>query len=209
MTARSLKATGIPKRFWGMSLSDLQQSTDAVYAVEEYLENIADYRDQGVGVLLHGEPGMGKTTLASIIGVTAFSLGYSVAYTTMASFVHRQIQNMGNRDAGKNPDYSPETRREAGDRWMAFTKQMSYWRNRLDFLIIDDVGKEHTTSTRFAEDEFDYLFRHRFDKGNPTVLTSNIPITKWASRYSDSMFSFIHEACEIVPVTADVDYRRA
>jgi hypothetical protein len=40
-------------------------------------------------------------------------------------------------------------------------------------------------------------------RGLPTLLTSNIPLEKWAGKYSDSMFSFQHEASIIVPIVAD------
>ena len=69
---------------------------------------------------------------------------------------------------------------------------------RVEALVIDDVGKEHRTSTGYAEDVFDLLVRTRHNKGLLTVLTSNLPITRWSGEYSDSMESLVRRSALVL-----------
>ena len=69
---------------------------------------------------------------------------------------------------------------------------------RVKVLVIDDVGKEHTTSSKFAEDAFDLLVRTRHNSGMTTIYTTNIPVAKWSYLYSDSMRSLIERSSRIV-----------
>jgi DNA replication protein DnaC len=71
-------------------------------------------------------------------------------------------------------------------------------KSRVKVLVIDDVGKEHTTQTRYAEDAFDLLVRNRHNSGMTTIYTTNVPVTKWAYHYSDSMRSLIERSSRIV-----------
>jgi DNA replication protein DnaC len=71
-------------------------------------------------------------------------------------------------------------------------------KSRVRVLVIDDVGKEHTTSSNFAEDAFDLLVRTRHNGGMTTIYTTNIPVNKWKYTYSESMRSLIERSSRIV-----------
>lgn len=71
-------------------------------------------------------------------------------------------------------------------------------KDRVKVLVIDDVGKEHTTSSKFAEDAFDLLVRTRHNGGMTTIYTTNVPVPKWQYLYSDSMRSLIERSSRVV-----------
>lgn len=73
--------------------------------------------------------------------------------------------------------------------------------NKAKWLVIDDVGKEYATTSGFSADTFDLLVRTRHNNGFNTIFTSNMPIGRWESCYSESMRSFIERTSEIVKFT--------
>ena len=73
--------------------------------------------------------------------------------------------------------------------------------NKAKWLVIDDVGKEYTTSSGFSIDTFDLLVRTRHNNGFNTIFTSNMPLERWGTCYSESMLSFIKRTSEIVKFT--------
>ena len=69
---------------------------------------------------------------------------------------------------------------------------------RARFLVIDDVGKEHSTQSGFSIDTFDLLVRSRYANGFSTTITSNLPLSRWESSYSDSMRDFTERTLRVV-----------
>ena len=98
---------------------------------------------------------------------------------------------------------------EAYERWRKIQKLLNRLRNEYDFLLIDDVGKEYRTSSNFAENEFDYLLRHRYDRGLPTLMTSNVPLDQWVETYGEAMHSFVHECVYLIDMNGLPDLRRS
>lgn len=190
--------TRIPKRFWGKKLENYEVTkgtTRAVQEVGDYIAHIDAKKEDGRGLTLIGDPGVGKTMLMSIIGMAAHDAGYSVMYLPLAVYI-KWLLNM----------ISWEQWGAAESDWEDLRQKTLAARNKIDFLLLDDVGKEHVTHTQFAEDEFDFLVRLRYDFARPTIMTSNKPVDSWALRYSKSMASFIHEAAPPVEVLSQ-DYR--
>jgi DNA replication protein DnaC len=191
--------TRIPKRFWGKKLEDYEitkGNTRAVQEVGDYIANIEQHKEQGKGLTLLGPPGVGKTMLMSIIGMAAHDAGYRVMYLPLAVYVKWLLNMISWQDWAT-----------AETDWEDLRQKTLAVRNTIDFLLLDDVGKEHRTNTQFAEDEFDFLVRLRYDRAKPTIMTSNTPLEKWTTQYSSAMESFIHEAAPPVEMAA-LDYRK-
>lgn len=191
--------TRIPKRFWGRKLDDYEvgdKSARAVQEVGDYIANIHQHKEQGTGLTLVGPPGVGKTLLMSIIGMEAHDAGYSVMYLPIAVYL-KWLLNM----------IQWEQWATAETAWEKLRQDTLAVRNKINFLLLDDVGKEYKTDTGFAEHEFDFLVRLRYDLALPTIMTSNLPVHEWSGTYSDAMESFIHEAAPPVAI-AVTDHRR-
>ena len=69
---------------------------------------------------------------------------------------------------------------------------------RARFIVVDDVGKEYATQSGFSVNTFDLLVRSRYANGLSTIFTSNLPLSRWESSYSDSMRSFIERTSRLV-----------
>ena len=106
--------------------------------------------------------------------------------------------------AGNPEGQSPD---ELFEEWNFKRKALLRWRNETDFVALDDLGKEHLGRSGFQFAELDSLFRTRYQRGLPTLLSSNTPMKDWPETYSPSFESFIHEACAIFPMTMR-DYRK-
>lgn len=207
-----LNQAGIPGRVRGTRLLDFKPTREQreVYAaccdfvtglrdryvsptrpMDEYPENPAWI---GVGLLLAGPAGTGKTTLAALT-IQEIFLTYRLAafFTTYADLTRGQIDLIR---AEKNND---------DEAWVELDL---YVRKCYDIpvLALDDVGKERRTGSGFAEDELDRLLRHRYRNMKPTILTSNLKSGEWGTVYNPSMESFIEEAFDRYSVTG-VDLR--
>lgn len=85
--------------------------------------------------------------------------------------------------------------------WADLCELLDDLANKAKWLVIDDVGKEYSTSSGFSADTFDLLVRTRHNNGFNTIFTSNMPIDRWGTCYSESMCSFIKRTSKIVKFT--------
>lgn len=191
-----LLRSGIPRRFWETDLFGL--TGDAAEKAQEYVERMSYYRERGVGLLFVGPPGTGKTTLACAVGLCAFVNKMSAAYITLAGYHAMLLEQMSLNTALQKAGRDAEGLGVV-EEWELQRARIKRLQEKAQFLIVDDVGKEHATSTKHAEDSFDYLVRHRYDLGLPTIITTNKPVKEWGVTYSDSMKSFTEEAFVSVP----------
>jgi len=59
-------------------------------------------------------------------------------------------------------------------------------------LVLDDLGKEY--GSKYDSFSFDEILRYRYDRGLPTIVTTNTPRADWGSKYGPAMGSFVNEA---------------
>jgi DNA replication protein DnaC len=71
------------------------------------------------------------------------------------------------------------------------------WLN-VRILVIDDLGKEY--GSKYDDTSFDEILRLRYDKGLPTIVTTNVRLENWEGKYGEAMGSFANEAFVRVPI---------
>lgn len=198
----------LPIKTLGKELSDLDNDR-AVDMVKSWMETVRSGMvikspgspSSGLGIMLVGEPGHGKTTLASValqelLRTMPFETKQPGLFMDYPKFLRYEKDTWGIDDEAK------EKNRE-------FIRSIyGDGRNSIELFILDDLGKEYRTSTGWAENTFDALLRSRFNAGLPTIVTTNVPMKSWGAVYGEPMGSFAHEAFIPIEVKSDKGDRR-
>lgn len=200
----------IPRRFQGKTLDDYVPRSDHEHEVKRivagYLENLDTMLGQGRGLMFSGPPGIGKTLLSCIVANAAIDRGVPSYFTTFETYLRRS-KRMFDLASIARVDES------AVEEWRQHDSIQLRIRNTVKLLVLDDVGKEHAApGSDYARDEFDFLLRHRFDRGLTTVISTNTSgeSKAWSTKYSPAMQSFIYESCVVVPFDeGEKDRRRS
>lgn len=151
LTRAHMELMRIPRRFWGADFDQIPECEGKV-ALRSYLRNIDDMLDKGVGLLLWGPNGHGKTSAAVIAAMEARRRGASALFI--------QAESLREAVLDKTPFSDEKTLIERA--------------REVDFLLLDDLGKEHTGETGFTERLFENLIRERCAQKKVTFVTTNL-----------------------------------
>jgi DNA replication protein DnaC len=206
---------GLPLKTIGKEFSDLEDSS-AKEAVKSWVQKVLDGKivqnvgspNCGLGIMLVGAPGHGKTTLAStalqslIRGISGEVLGVPNGLPPrIGHFMDYPKLLRLQKAQWSEPDDSAQALLDNiyGD---------SDTINNVRVFILDDLGKEHKTNTGWAENQFDALLRSRYNAGLPTIVTTNVAAKDWGAHYGDPMGSFAKEAFIQIPIISPKGDRR-
>ena len=214
-----VQAASIPTARLGWTLGDCTDAPEtALKAIRGWIKLALDGEyilkaggaKCGRGILMYGEPGRGKTTLALAVIqelMTTFPLEAFVPsegkvlvrpcyFTTFNGILDLK---------GRLMDTDPyEDEKVLYDGLLGECRDDAY---NVRVLIIDDIGKEHSSLSGWQKNMLHHILRTRFNNGLPTIVTSNIQRDNWADLYGDATGSFIKEAFLYVPVNGDKDLR--
>ena len=216
-----LRTSNIPRRFLGLEPQDIiDRAGNFPEEVSSWIDDavgghvikqVGNIGVNGVGLLFDGGPGIGKTTHAVVAAMefirrmpeedneaakvlsmnnTEYGLkAVPVYYMTYPEFLSRKKSTF---------DADPEDKRN-----MMYELDGLHGRSKFDWLnvrilVIDDLGKEY--GSKYDDTSFDEILRLRYDKGLPTIVTTNVSLENWEAQYKEAMASFAQEAFVRVPI---------
>ena len=200
-----IKIADIPRARVGWELSDCEAITpNDLLSVKRWIEKVkqgevirADGKKScGRGLLLVGQPGHGKTTLAIAIiqemmrtfpleafGVNAGRVLVKPCYfATFNSIIALKGELIG----GGTDDQERL--------FLGMHGECDDDAYNIRVLVVDDVGKEHTSGSGWQRTMLHDILRSRFNNGLPTIVTTNLPVKSWEGAYGGATESFINEA---------------
>ena len=200
-----VRIANIPKARIGWEFSDCVDITeDDMSACKGWVRVVREGRviraegasTCGKGLLLVGRPGQGKTALALTIiqeiirtlPLDAFAVadGKSLVkpcyFTTFSDVVALKGSLIN------------ESTDEAQRLFLGLHGNCDDDAYNIRVLVIDDVGKEHTSASGWQSTLLHDILRARFNNGLPTIVTTNLPVKAWEAEYGEATGSFIHEA---------------
>jgi DNA replication protein DnaC len=183
---RQLLNAGISLQYQRLGWMDCHAVEDgAMTVVMDYFQHAEGYVRAGIGLLLHGEKGTGKTLLVSLLLKRLLSDGYDVQMITFQELIDVYTQSW--RD--------PEEK-------LWFDKRV----RNAGVLGIDDIGREHKGRMEIVESMFDHIIRARIAAARPTLITTNQSRDKFLTFYQSNIMSLLDEGSIKYCFTGD-DYR--
>ena len=116
-------------------------------AMQNYVKHFTDFKKDGMGLLLYGPVGTGKTYYAAAIANALIDKGYKVKMTKFTTLAN-QLWNAENKQAFMNS------------------------LNRYSLLVIDDLGAERQSD--YMKEQVFNVIDNRYMAGLPFVVTTNL-----------------------------------
>ena len=142
-----------------------------------------DFIDAGENILIIGPPGVGKSMIATGIGMNAVDAGYKVLFANAKELVDRLYEAM-----------LQGTLRET-------LEELS----KIALLIVDELS--YVKMDRERESLFFQVVRQRYEK-NSLIITTNLPMGRWDELFTGKMAAsaildrLVHH-CHILSITGD------
>ncbi len=203
---RFLLASGVPLNYQRLAWADLTHKGDSITMIRWWIDNAQETLNRGLGLVLTGSVGTGKTMLAALALKAVLAQGYDGLMTTYSGLIDL-LMNSWHDEADRNW-------------WMRKVRNSS-------FLVIDDLGRERkgqrlvgaeeaertganrgmtTYSLPMAESTLEEVIRHRVASSLPTIITTNLTEEQMRTGYGPNSMSLLVESSLFVSQTA-IDYR--
>jgi DNA replication protein DnaC len=178
VTRGTLHSAGIPERYWKVSLSKLEES-DAKKKLIKYLVTVHKRIAEGQGLFLYGGFETGKTSAGIAILKETIRRGGSV-YFLRARHLLRAIY-----DNEETPDGLDLVRKRLRE---------------VDLLMLDDLGAEGFDSKNMGGAELEGVFRDRYDRNLPILVTSNYAPEKLKTKYTEGIVNIIRRTVTVIQI---------
>jgi DNA replication protein DnaC len=183
-----LDEAGVDREYWTLTFNDWKGDEVAKNLVVSYLEKLDNAYDKGVGIVLWGNHGTGKTMLSSFILKKAMISKRSIRFITMGELTDLFRRKIEDKEA--EIFYEDKVK-------------------NVDFLCIDNLGSEYvpqTTNNTYTLSQYDTLARHRKRNLLPTILTTNLDQGDFIRQYGPAVSS-LYSGCSIFIKVNGLDFR--
>lgn len=179
---KSLHDTGLPKGYWNEQPSTFSGDAKALQEVEKYIKDIDSNITNGIGLYLHGKPGVGKTLLAAYIIKAGLARNKNIKF-----YFFTDVLNVFTES------WRDENARDEVEKNII----------KSDILVLDDIGKEYKSNTKLHESILDTVIRNRASQLRPVIITSNYDLLDSREAYGAGIVDLFKESLHIVNVTGE------
>lgn len=171
---RRLLHSGIHETFQRLSWADFVDLPDeAIVGATEYLDHAKQFVAAGLGMILVGDKGNGKTLLSNLIVKELTVKGFDCYANTFSTMIDTFAAGWADKD---------------DRRW--FDRRI----RNADVLLIDDLGRERNKGVgTVGEQALEEVVRHRVSRSKPTLITSNKTISEIEGGYGGNTMSLLKE----------------
>jgi len=177
----------------------------AMERVGKYIANLEDARTRGHGLTLLGPSGVGKTMLASTVLNEAEQRGYRIEAIELATYVSLRKDQFSLAQLMKVDGDD-----EIVDQYVAKRRHIrsiqGVLKHSADWVLFDDVGREFPSDSGWNQMDFFDTVRSRWNRGLPSILTTNHSMAELRDRYTEGLTSLLRESSEIILLDG-ADYR--
>jgi DNA replication protein DnaC len=135
-----------------------------------YYKNLEKARNNGTGLFLSGTHGLAKTTAATVILLEAIRQKFTAYFISMTDLV--DFITSGWKDYNLKLKYQ-------------------YIVTNVDFLVVDDIGRDYHVQSSQSTQFLDKLFVTRCNQKKVTILTSMHDITSSSTIFNDSLVTLL------------------
>ena len=180
----NLEEYGIYARYRDSTFENLAETMPATQkeAYDEcrtYAENFAEHKKNGVGMILKGTVGTGKTSLAVAVlreVIRRYGGGY---FIPMVSLMDRLLSmSKGDRDEFER-----------------FEKRI----RSTPLLVLDDLGAEHESS--WVRTKIDAIITERHNRLLPVIITTNLKANEILEGYRERVYDRLKNSSIVVNFT--------
>lgn len=185
-TLQRLITAGIPKRYADQELDNFKTWThlalDALRQVNRFVNN---YQPRARGLMLHGQPGTGKTHLAVGALKAVIRKGYTGAFSNVVSLI----------DALK-ATFDPSSETTQTDLIESYLE--------CELLVLDDLGAERFT--KWWGERMYGLINSRYERGDTLIVNTNLSRLDLEEKVGLRVYSRLVEMCQEIDC-GDQDFR--
>ena len=178
---------GIYKRFQNVELETMNiaaENANAFEVIKEYASNVVENLNQGLGLIIKGPVGTGKTTAAIAIMKEAIKHKKSPYFISMISILDKL---MSFRDQEERYEFEQRIQ-------------------NCPLLVLDDLGGEYIGKNK--EDSWMLkrimsIIDERYQRSKSIIITTNLPIKELAARYDQRVIDRIRSTNQIITLLGD------
>lgn len=165
---------GIGLAYQRYGWNDVKAEPGAIEVIYDYFDNAETYTNAGIGLVLHGKGGTGKTLLSTLILKRLLGEGHDGYFTTWNELIE---------------SFTAGWTDKADKVW--FHRRVK----NAGVLVIDDLGREYKGKVNLTSPTLDEVLRHRVAASRPTILTTNKDAHQVSQGYGSSIVSLLQERC--------------
>ena len=187
----NLDSYGIYARYHDSTFDNIEKVIPAerrpmMNECREYAENFAEYKKKGVGMILKGPVGTGKTSLAVAVLQEVIKTCGGGMFIPMASLLDKLLtMSKGDRDE-----------------YMRFENRV----RSTPLLVLDDLGTEYENN--WVRTKVDAIITERCNRLLPIIITTNLKAEEIMSTYQDRVYDRL-KGCSLIVNFSGTSMRKA